>query len=135
MGFACSPLLDKDIHGCRACKYCYFYEGECIQRDDITPIIDKMREIDMLVLATPIYYYSLPSQTKAVLDRMYAWHRKPLAIKKSVLLGSLEDSADRINLLTAQYKTAASYMGWRGMGGVYAHMGCGAIPSRRTIRH
>ena len=113
-------LADKDVHGCKACKYCYSHEGECIQKDDIAPIIAQMRECDMLVLATPTYYYSLPSQTKAVLDRMYARHGKPLTIKKSALLVSLEDSADRIDLLAAQYKTAASYMGWRDMGVVCA---------------
>lgn len=113
-------LADKEIHGCKACKYCYSHNGECVQKDDIAPIIEKMRECEMLVLATPTYYYSLPSQTKAVLDRMYARHGKPLTIRKSALLVSLEDSADRIDLLTAQYKTVADYMGWQDMGVVCA---------------
>lgn len=52
-------LADKDIHGCKACKYCYSHDGECVQKDDIAPIIDKMRECEMLVLATPTYYYSV----------------------------------------------------------------------------
>jgi len=113
-------LADRDIHGCRACKYCFSHEGECIQKDDIAPIIEKMRECEMLVLATPTYYYSLPAQTKMVIDRMYARHGKPLTVRKSALLVSLEDSADQIDLLVSQYRTAANYMGWEDMGVVCA---------------
>lgn len=114
-------LAGQDIHGCQACRYCYTHEGSCIQQDAIAPIIDKMRECEMLVLATPTYYYSLPAQTKMVLDRMYARHGKPLSIRFSALLVSLEDSEDAIGLLTAQYQTAARwYMGWRDMGVVCA---------------
>lgn len=82
--FRCT-LAGKDIHGCNACKYCYSHEGICVQQDDIVPIIEKMRECQMLVLATPTYYYSLPAQAKMVPDRMYARHGRPLSIRKSAL--------------------------------------------------
>lgn len=113
-------LAGQDIHGCQACRFCYTHDGACIQQDAIAPIIEDMRRCEMLVLATPTYYYSLPAQTKMVLDRMYARHGKPLTIRKSALLVSLEDSEDAIDLLTAQYQTAARYMGWRDMGVVCA---------------
>lgn len=113
-------LAGQDLHGCQACRYCYTHEGRCVQQDAIAPIIEKMRECEMLVLATPTYYYSLPAQTKMVLDRMYARHGKPLSIRSSALLVSLEDSEDAIGLLTAQYQAASRYMGWKDMGVVCA---------------
>lgn len=109
-------LAGKNIHGCNACKYCYSHEGICVQQDDIAPIIEKMRECQMLVLATPTYYYSLPAQAKMVFDRMYARHGRPLSIRKSALLLTLEDSADQTDLITTQYKTVAEYMGWENIG-------------------
>ena len=132
-------LAGKSLHGCNACKYCYTHGGACIQQDDIAPIIDQMRTCEMLVLATPTYYYSLPAQTKMVLDRMYARHGKPLAIRKSALLVTLEDSADQAELLTAQYRTAADYMGWEDMGvvcagGIYGNTVPDAHPARKQAR-
>lgn len=113
-------LAGQDIHGCSACRYCFTHDGECLQHDAIAPIIEDMRRCDMLVLATPTYYYSLPAQTKAVLDRMYARHGKPLTICCSALLVTLEDCEDRIALLEAQYQTVADYMGWENLGVVCA---------------
>lgn len=91
-----------------------------MQHDAIAPIIEDMRRCDMLVLATPTYYYSLPAQTKAVLDRMYARHGKPLTICCSVLFVTLEDSEDRTALLEAQYQKVADYMCWESLGVVCA---------------
>lgn len=113
-------LAGREIHGCQACRYCYTHQGECIQKDAIAPIIEEMRQCDMLVLATPTYYYSLPAQTKMVLDRMYARHGKPLNISCCGLLVTLEDSEDQIGLLDAQYQAAADYMGWKSLGVVCA---------------
>lgn len=127
-------LAGQDIHGCQACCYCRTHEGECIQRDAIAPIIEKMRECEMLVLATPTYYYSLPAQTKMVLDRMYARHGKPLGIRKSALLVSLEDSEDTIGLLREQYQTVARYMGWQDMGVVCAGgMSSNSVPQGHPV--
>ena len=113
-------LAGEDIHGCQACRYCYTHDGACVQKDAIAPVIDDMRSCEMLVLATPTYYYSLPAQTKMVLDRMYARHGKPLSIRKSAMLVTLEDSEDAIGLIKAQYQTAVNYMGWQDVGVVCA---------------
>ncbi len=62
-----------DIRGCLACEYCHGKgQGACVQKDDMQQIYDKLRETDMLILASPIYYHNISGQLKCVIDRFYA---------------------------------------------------------------
>ena len=50
-----------NVRGCLACEYCHGKgQGACAQRDDMQMIYEKLRETDMLVLASPIYYHRRP---------------------------------------------------------------------------
>ena len=48
--------------------------GACVQTDDMAEIREAMLAADIIVLASPIYFYSMPAQLKAVLDRTYAFY-------------------------------------------------------------
>ncbi len=50
------------IHGCMACEYCFSHEGACVQDDDMQQLYPALREADVLVYATPMYFYNLPAQ-------------------------------------------------------------------------
>ena len=51
------------INGCLACEYCHTKgEGKCIQKDDLEKIMPAYLESDMVVFASPIYYFSLTAQ-------------------------------------------------------------------------
>lgn len=65
-------VAEKKIACCRACYYCRDHAGQCVISDDMAELLDKMIAADVLVLATPIYFYSLCAQLKAVLDRTVA---------------------------------------------------------------
>lgn len=76
---------NKDIRGCRNCDACRrTLNGECIQKDDMQEILPLMRECEMLVIASPIYYYSLTGQTHCAIERMYSFEKLP-KIKKAAL--------------------------------------------------
>lgn len=76
---------NKDIRGCRNCDACRrTLNGECIQKDDMQEILLLMRECEMLVIASPIYYYSLTGQTHCAIERMYSFEKLP-KIKKAAL--------------------------------------------------
>lgn len=62
----------KDIHPCMACYHCRDNGGECIFKDDMTEVLQKMIDADVLVLASPVYFYSIDAQLKAVIDRTVA---------------------------------------------------------------
>jgi len=53
------------------CKGCYVCKekGDCVQKDDMGMILDKMVNADVIVLATPVYYYSMNGQMKTLIDR------------------------------------------------------------------
>lgn len=60
-------LADKNINFCTACYACE--NGDCIYQDDAPAIVSKMLEASVIVLATPVYFYSMCAQLKALIDR------------------------------------------------------------------
>ena len=65
-------LRDKKIGYCVACYYCKDHDGVCIIRDDMAEILDKMNAADAIVMASPVYFYSIDAQMKALIDRTVA---------------------------------------------------------------
>ena len=65
-------VADKKVASCRACYYCRATEGECVIEDDMKDILQKMIDADVIVLASPVYFYSIDAQLKAVIDRTVA---------------------------------------------------------------
>lgn len=61
-------LRGKNIGFCRGCLACQ-KTGSCVIQDDAVEITQRMHEADVLVLATPIYYYEMSGQMKTLLDR------------------------------------------------------------------
>lgn len=66
-------ITKKKVNGCLGCNACMRTGGECVQKDDMNEIRDKMLAADIIVLASPIYYYTVTSQLKAVMDRCYSF--------------------------------------------------------------
>lgn len=65
-----------DIHPCKGCNWCA-RNGECIQRDDMDVLYPRLATSEGLVVAAPIYFYGLPAQLKALIDRTQIfWNRK-----------------------------------------------------------
>ena len=63
----------KKLSGCLGCNACYRNGGTCVQKDDMEEIRTKMLEADVIVLASPIYFYSMTAQMKTLIDRTYAF--------------------------------------------------------------
>lgn len=64
-------LMEKNIGFCRACDYCMKTGGICILKDDMDEILKLFQKADVLVLATPVYFYGISAQMKTFIDRMY----------------------------------------------------------------
>lgn len=65
-------LCDRKINYCAACDACQKNGGVCVQNDDMAEILNKMIGADVLVMATPVYFYSMNGQIKTLIDRTYA---------------------------------------------------------------
>lgn len=64
-------VAEKNIGFCRGCYGCKD-TGVCVVRDDMAQVLQKMIDADVLVLSSPVYFYSIDAQLKAVLDRTVA---------------------------------------------------------------
>lgn len=61
-------LACQNIGYCRGCGVCNSTH-QCVQKDDMAEILDKMVNADVIVLATPVYFYSMDGQMKTFIDR------------------------------------------------------------------
>ena len=76
-------LCDLNISPCLNCGGCD-KTGKCVVDDDMTPLYDKIISTDLIILASPIFFYGITAQAKAFIDRTQAlWNRKRLLMEKS----------------------------------------------------
>jgi multimeric flavodoxin WrbA len=69
----CFYPRDMSINGCLACDGCRRTpDAACVQQDDMQQLYTAIKACDVLVLASPVYFYALSSWAKAILDRGYA---------------------------------------------------------------
>ena len=113
------------IHLCIGCIHCG-YEGPCVQKDEVEAIRGKILEADMMVFATPLYYYGMSAQLKTMVDRFCAFNssiqRKHM---KSALLAVAWNSDNwTFEALEAHYKTLVRYLNLQDRGMVLGY-GCG----------
>lgn len=64
-------LAEKKIGYCKACDYCMENNSVCVQKDDMKELLEDFKKADVIVLATPIYFYGICSQMKTFIDRTY----------------------------------------------------------------
>ena len=75
-----------DIAGCRGCEFCHTKgDGACAIHDDMERIYARWNEVDLLVLASPVYYGSFSAQLHAAIHRTYALD-KPKRVSKMALI-------------------------------------------------
>ncbi len=67
-------LRDKSLSPCRACYACV-KNHKCAIQDDMPEIFQRMLEADVIVLSSPVYFYSVCAQMKTVIDRCFVNHR------------------------------------------------------------
>ncbi|URZ16670.1 flavodoxin family protein [Clostridium felsineum] len=65
-------LREKKVGYCTACYYCRDHAGICAIKDDMSQILERMHWADVIVLASPVYFYSIDAQMKTVIDRTLA---------------------------------------------------------------
>lgn len=126
-GHICNVIdvCHADINPCTGCVACG-YEGPCVHKDDNSVIREELLDSDMVVFATPLYYYGMSAQLKTVVDRFCAYNsslnRKHL---KSALLTVAWNSDDwTFDALEAHYKTLVRYINLEDKGMVLGY-GCG----------
>ncbi len=102
------------INGCLACEYCHGKgAGKCIQKDDLEKLMPAYLESDMIVFASPIYYFAPTAQLEAAWQRVYCIGKPAKAAKAALLLSSASGFYDAA---IAQYKGFNAYTGIQDLG-------------------
>ncbi len=119
-------LREMNIHGCLGCmKGGKDSASPCVQKDDMGKIYPEYQEADIVVLASPMYYWSVTSQLKAAFDRLFAVAETDTAYrnprKDCVMLMAAEgDSPDNWKPVLDYYHALLSHLGWKDCGTVLA---------------
>lgn len=116
----------EDVQPCRGCVACGYGARSCVQRDGMAPILDQILASDMLVLATPLYYYGMTAQLKAVIDRFCSENSAIAGKRLKTALITVAWNADdwTFNALAEHYKTLCRYLDMQDCGMVLGY-GCG----------
>lgn len=110
----------KKVHPCIACNKCGM-DGPCIFKDDFEFVRENIVDADAVVFATPMYYFGISAQLKAVIDRFYAINGKIHRPKKAVLLMTYANSAaSEAEPIKKHYEVLLNYLGWQDAGQVIA---------------
>lgn len=104
-------LRENKISGCIACGGCKKSAG-CVVNDDMQKLYPIIKEADILVFATPVYWWSMSSQLKAFIDRFYGLKQSERGGKKAYLLmtygGALPNSGP--GLVEKTFKDICDYI-------------------------
>jgi multimeric flavodoxin WrbA len=110
--------LKLKFNGCISCRACQkAAEYRCAVQDDATPVLAKMAAVDVIVMATPLYFFSASAQIKPVFDRMfslYKWDNQaktmqtPLQGKTLVVLASAFEDVG-LDALEKPFRLTADY--------------------------
>ena len=89
-------LKDKDLRFCRGCLACQ-KTYKCVIRDDMDTMIEKVRDAQVIIYATPIYYYELSGQLKTFLDRCNPLFPQEYAFRDVYLLTTSAEGGKKVN--------------------------------------
>ena len=80
-------VADYKVNPCIGCNSCFDRAGhECFQQDDMQVVYDKLKCADVIVVASPVYFYGVSAQLKAIIDRLHTPMRNDFKAKKLALI-------------------------------------------------
>ncbi len=115
-------VADLAVHPCIGCDSCFMREGNaCFRHDDMDLLYGKLRQTDVLIIASPVYFYGISAQLKAVIDRMHTPLRNSFPIRKLglILVGAAE-LPDLFDSIITQYRLILRFFGLDDAGMVLA---------------
>ena len=99
------------VNPCMGCNVCFnSKDNTCVQKDEMAIIYEKMSQACMLVIASPVYFYGLSAQLKAVIDRCHNPIRDTFKINKmALLLVGAATLPELFDSILAQYQLCLNF--------------------------
>jgi multimeric flavodoxin WrbA len=133
-------LYGMNIHGCLGCFGGHSSrECPCVQKDDMAAIYPKVKEADVVVLASPLYYWNISGQLKLAMDRLFALEegeeQKLRGNGKACILLMAAEGDDFEDALT-YFNHLMKHMQWKNLGAVLAggNMAAGDIAGKPELQ-
>ena len=113
-------IADYRVHPCLGCNRCFAAEGNpCVQKDDMGKIYEKLRWADTLIIASPVYFYGIIAQLKALIDRLHTPMRNQFQIKRlGLILVGAATLPDLFDPILVQYRMILRFFGLQDIGQV-----------------
>ena len=139
-----TAFLKYKSTGCTSCRVCQSIKKyECVIDDEVKPVLAKILKSDIVVMATPLYFFGPSAQLKLVFDRMfslYKWDNEadtmtsPLKAKMLVLIASAYEDVG-LKELEAPFKIIADYTGMKFKSLLVPNAGTsGEVYSKKGVR-
>ena len=101
-----------NIAPCKGCGVCQCSK-RCVDKDDTNPTIDKIAAADMILFATPVYWWGMSAQLKLVIDKCYC---RGLQLKNkkvgTIVVGGSPVDSIQYELIDKQFDCMAKYLSW-----------------------
>ena len=106
----------KNVHPCIACNSCGM-NGPCVFKDDFEFVREHIIPADLVAFVTPMYYFGISAQLKAVIDRFYAINGSIHTPKQAVLIMTYANNSKRNESpILTHYDVLLEYLGWTDAG-------------------
>lgn len=117
--------LNKNIQGCLGCLSCQKNGGHCVINDAMQPLYDEFIQADTIVLASPLYFWSISSRLKSFIDRLYAISKEDMYPYKetALIMSAGDDGFYTFEQAVSFYRFFVNALGWKDKGMVLAK-GC-----------
>lgn len=111
----------KYISGCLACNKCRRNGGFCVIRDYMDNLYYEFAKADVIAMVTPIYFFALPAQIKAILDRCYCYGPNYPKKEFVLILTSADDHESVFSPMIDYYRHLIEFLGWDDIGLLTVH--------------
>ena len=119
------------VRGCMGCRICQVNGGQCVQKDDMEEIYAKIKVADVIVYASPVYFYSFNAQMKAVMDRTFAIEKVIRDKTVCLITTGAAPKREYMSLITEHFHRYLSCFNNLTIGGII--VGCGTTEKKDIL--
>lgn len=104
-----------NVKGCMGCDACKKNGGVCVIKDDGNMFAQKIYEADVVIFGSPVYWWGITAQLKAVVDRIYCKNDTLNTLKKKIgiiAVGAAELSDREYELISGQFQCICEFLNW-----------------------
>lgn len=125
-------IREYKVNPCTGCNACRTGSAQrCVQKDDMGKVFKKLSDADILVIASPVYFYGVSAQLKALIDRFHSPERNSLNLKGLALLLVGADTIPKLfDSIIAQYRLTLEYFKMKDFGMVLV----GGVEEKAAIK-